>query len=104
MAGLFKALRMLSDEGRVRILRLVRHEELSVAELQEILGMGQSRISMQLSQLKEAGFVEVRRVGQKSMYSLARLNGSYPMLDEMLERANNEVKEAKHDDAALELV
>lgn len=95
---------MLSDEGRVRILRLVRHEELSVAELQEVLGMGQSRISMQLSQLKEAGLVEVRRMGQKSLYSLVRLNGSYPMLDEMLERANKEIKEAKHDDAGLELV
>jgi ubiquinone/menaquinone biosynthesis C-methylase UbiE/DNA-binding HxlR family transcriptional regulator len=104
MAGLFKALRMLSDEGRVRILRLVRHEELSVAELQEVLGMGQSRISMQLSQLKEAGLVEVRRVGQKSLYSLARLNGNYPMLNEMLDRANHELKEGEHDDAGLELV
>jgi ubiquinone/menaquinone biosynthesis C-methylase UbiE/DNA-binding HxlR family transcriptional regulator len=103
MAGLFKALRMLSDEGRMRILRLLRHEELSVAELQEVLGMGQSRISMQLSQLKEAGLVEVRRMGQKSLYSLARLNGSYPMLNEMLQRANKEVKEAEHDDAGLEL-
>ena len=30
--------------------------------------MGQSRISMQLSQLKQAGLVEVRRAGQKSLY------------------------------------
>ena len=44
-------MRLLGDEGRVRILRLLNKEELSVAELQEILGMGQSRISMQLSQL-----------------------------------------------------
>jgi ubiquinone/menaquinone biosynthesis C-methylase UbiE/DNA-binding HxlR family transcriptional regulator len=104
MAGLFKQLRMLSDEGRMRILRLLRHEELSVAELQEVLGMGQSRISMQLSHLKEAGLVDVRRAGQKSLYSLARLNGNYPMLAEMLERANKEVKEAEHDDAGLALV
>ena len=32
--------------------------------------MGQSRISMQLSQLKQAGLVEVRRAGQKSLYRL----------------------------------
>ena len=37
MAGFLKALRLLGDEGRVRILRLLNKEELSVAELQEIL-------------------------------------------------------------------
>ena len=58
MAELLRAVRVLGDEARVRILRLLEREELSVAELQEILGMGQSRISMQLSQLKSAGFVE----------------------------------------------
>ena len=72
VAGLLKALRLLGDEGRLRILRLLRAEELSVAELQEILGMGQSRISMQLAQLKQAGLVDVRRAGQKSLYHLVR--------------------------------
>ena len=48
MAEFLRSFRVLSDEGRVRILRLLEREELSVAELQEILGMGQSRISMQL--------------------------------------------------------
>ena len=67
---MLKALRLLGDKARVRILRLLAKEELSVAELQEILGMGQSRISMQLSQLKQAGFVEVRRAGQKSLYQM----------------------------------
>ena len=71
MPRLLQAVRMLGDEGRVRILRLLEREELSVAELQDILGMGQSRISMQLSQLKQAGLVEVRRAGQKSLYRLA---------------------------------
>ena len=72
---LLKALRPLGDEGRLRILRLLAAEELSVAELQEILGMGQSRISMQLAQLKQAGLVEVRRSGQKSLYRASDLRG-----------------------------
>jgi ArsR family transcriptional regulator len=42
-AQLLRALKLLGDEGRLRILRLLEMEELSVAELQEILGMGQSR-------------------------------------------------------------
>jgi DNA-binding transcriptional ArsR family regulator len=41
-------------------------EELSVAELQEILVMGQSTISTHLSQLKQAGLVEDRRAGKSS--------------------------------------
>jgi ArsR family transcriptional regulator len=45
-------------------------EELSVAELQEILGMAQSRISSQLAQLRQAGLVADRREGKKAFYSL----------------------------------
>ena len=104
MAGFLKALRLLGDEGRVRILRLLNKEELSVAELQEILGMGQSRISMQLSQLKQAGFVEVRRAGQKSLYRLAAPSGSKAILTETLERSTSEIAAAFQDDGALELI
>ena len=49
---------------------LVEREELSVAELQEILGMGQSRISTHLAQLKQAGLVEDRRNGKSILYRL----------------------------------
>ena len=97
-------MRLLGDEGRVRILRLLNKEELSVAELQEILGMGQSRISMQLSQLKQAGFVEVRRAGQKSLYRLAAPSGSKAILTETLERSTSEIAAAFQDDGALELI
>ncbi len=101
---ILKALRLLGDESRVRILRLVQFEALSVAELQEILGMGQSRISMQLSQLKAAGFLEVRRAGQKSLYNLAAPLGAEVILSEVLERGAAEIKESAHDDAGLELI
>lgn len=45
-------------------------EELSVAELQEILGMGQSRISSQLALLRQVNLVSDRREGKKAFYSL----------------------------------
>jgi ubiquinone/menaquinone biosynthesis C-methylase UbiE/DNA-binding HxlR family transcriptional regulator len=104
MAGFLKALRMLGDEGRLRILRLLEKEELSVAELQEILGMGQSRISMQLSQLKQAGLVEVRRAGQKSLYRLTAPPGSQTILAEMLKRSEAEIATAAQDDDGLRLI
>jgi len=43
-------------------------EELSVLELQELLGMGQSRISTQLAKLKSEGLTEDRKVGKSSFY------------------------------------
>lgn len=63
-------LKILSDPTRLRLLALVLREELSVAELQEILGMGQSRISSQLALLRQAGLVSDRREGKKAFYSL----------------------------------
>ena len=48
MSSILKSLRLLADPTRIRILSLLRREELSVAELQEILAMAQSRISNQL--------------------------------------------------------
>ncbi len=66
---MLKSLKLLSDPTRLRILMLVDTEALSVAELQEILGMGQSRISTQLSQLKTAGLVSDERSGKNNMYS-----------------------------------
>ncbi len=101
---ILKLLRALGDPARLRILRLLAREELSVAELQEILGMGQSRISMQLSQLKQAGCVDVRRVGQKSLYRLAPPPGAQLLLEEALAKSADEIAESEHDDAGLRLV
>ncbi len=100
----FKALRILGDANRVRVLRLLDREELSVAELQEILGMGQSRISMQLAQLKGAGFAQLRRVGQKNLYQAAIPAGMNALVADVLERSAAEIPQAAHDDEALRLL
>ena len=100
MPGLLKALRLLGDESRLRILRLLEREELSVAELQEILGMGQSRISMALSQLRQAGLVDLRRAGQKSLY---RFSGGDTVAG-LLRESAPELAESRDDDEALRLI
>ena len=51
--SIVKMLRVVADPNRLRILLLLKAEELSVAELQEILVMGQSTIATHLSQLKQ---------------------------------------------------
>jgi SAM-dependent methyltransferase len=68
--GSWDTLKILSDSTRVRLLALLRREELSVGELEEILGMAQSRISSQLAQLRQAELVVDRREGKKAFYSL----------------------------------
>ncbi len=86
------------------MLRLLDKEELSVADLQEILGMGQSRISMQLSKLRQAGFVAARRSGQKSLYRLTVPPANETIVREVLEQSASEISECGHDDEGLNLV
>ncbi|MGB8028681.1 MAG: metalloregulator ArsR/SmtB family transcription factor [Terracidiphilus sp.] len=98
-------LKVMADPNRLRILLLLKAEELSVAELQEILGMGQSTISTHLSQLKQAELVEDRRTGKSSLY---RVSPSAPAggspLDEILDKAKDEIAEAGADEAAMRRV
>jgi ubiquinone/menaquinone biosynthesis C-methylase UbiE/biotin operon repressor len=106
MPSIIKILRVVADPNRLRILLLLKAEELSVAELQEILVMGQSTISTHLSQLKQAGLVEDRRTGKNNLYQLSPTgltSGSSP-LGEILSRAQSEIPEAAHDQTELRRV
>ena len=68
IASTINLLRLVADPTRLRLLLLLDQEEVSVAELQDILGMGQSRISSHLAQLKRAGLVADRRSGKNVYY------------------------------------
>jgi ubiquinone/menaquinone biosynthesis C-methylase UbiE len=102
--SIVKSLRVLGDPNRLRMLLLLSREELSVAELQEILGMGQSSISTHLAQLKHAGLVEDRRTGKNIWYRAKSDGEVLPGLLTVLQAAPQELPEARHDQAALDLV
>ena len=106
MPSIVKTLRVVADPNRLRMLLLLKSEELSVAELQEILAMGQSTISTHLSQLKQAGLVEDRRTGKSNLYRLSAPAASAGggLLDELLGRAEQEIAEASADQAAMRRV
>src|SRR5512144_851983 len=72
MSATLRALRVLSDPTRLRIVALLEKDELSVHELQEISRMGQSRISTHLGLLQDAGLVHSRREGKRTFYKLNR--------------------------------
>jgi len=98
MASIVKILRVLADPNRLRILLLLGSEELSVAELQEILAMGQSTISTHLSQLKQAKLVEDRRTGKSNLYHLVKQD---TVVSGLLSQARKEIPEARPDQAAM---
>lgn len=102
MASILKSLKLLTDPSRLRVLSLLAQEELSVAELQEILAMGQSRISTHLSQLRQAELVEDRRSGKNSLYRLRP--GTPRELLDLLKTGALEIPESASDFRALELI
>jgi len=63
--------RLLGDDARLRLLRLLDAERLNVGELTSILGIAQSGVSRHLGLLKDAGFVEERRDGGFTYFRLA---------------------------------
>ena len=106
MASTINFLRLLADPTRLRLLLLLEQEELSVAELQQILGMGQSRISSHLAQLKRAGVVEDRRAG-KNVYYGASENGQgsrRARVAELSRTLARELPETSRDRTSLKLV
>lgn len=108
MASILKSLSLIADPTRVRILLLLREEELSVAELQDILTLPQSNISAQLARLKSAGLVEDRRSGKNRLYRLpvptAKERESHERFLSIVEAAGAEIREVKRDATALRVV
>lgn len=70
-------LRALADPTRVRLLCALENEELTVAELQEVLDVAQSRVSTHLGRLKKAGLALDRVDGPHRYYRLA--DGAMPV-------------------------
>lgn len=104
MSSILKSLRLIADPTRLRILNLLRREDLSVVELQDILGMGQSRISSQLSQLRLAKLVTDRRSGKNIIYTFGSDDTEFDeRLLQALDLAISDVGEIAEDCAALEL-
>ena len=100
-------LRLLADSTRLRLLLLLEQEELSVAELQDVLGMGQSRISSHLAQLKRAGVVADRRAGKNVYYGLTKggaRDSRQVRVSEIARTLAREMPETTRDRTALKLV
>jgi len=97
-------LKLLADATRLRLLHLLAQEELAVAELQEILGMGQSRISNHLALLRQHGLATDRREGKRSFYIHTRPAGPLGELVAASLAASAGDPEVQTDQQALERI
>jgi len=90
----FKA---LSDETRLRILKLLEGGELCVCDITAALDMTQPNVSFHLGILKEAGLIKDRKAGRWSYYDLD-LTGmmNRVVIPTALERMDGEKVSADH--------
>lgn len=109
--------RLLGDEARLRLLRVLSRERLNVTELTGVLGLAQSGVSRHLGLLKDAGLVVEEKDGGFTYYRIApgvrsgdaqgvRPDGSgslWPVLEAQFAAAAGEPA-ARADDARLQEV
>jgi len=106
MQDLIKAMKALSDETRLRILKVLLERECCVCEVMQALDISQSRASRNLGILQNAGFLKVRRDGAWIVYSmdwqtanrfatsLAKLLRDSPISNEVLTQDKERLKHA----------
>jgi len=100
--------RLLGDEARLRLLRVLRRERLNVTELTGILGLAQSGVSRHLGLLKDAGFVAEDKDAGFTYYRLAQpSNGErravWAALEEQFDQSADDVA-VRADEARLQEV
>jgi DNA-binding transcriptional ArsR family regulator len=99
MRDFIQVTKALSDETRVRILKLLEQGELCVCELMEVLGMGQSTVSKHLGILHTAGLVERRKAGTWSYYKLSdeAINKYNLVFQELMKQFLNDDRRVRED-------
>ena len=101
--------RLLGDEARLRLLRVLAHDRFNVTELTGVLGLAQSGVSRHLGLLKEADLVSEERDGAYTYYRLSpdvRENGRgplWPLLESQF-AASRQAATVRADDARLQEV
>lgn len=92
-------LRAVGEETRFRIVALLRHGELTVSDLTDILGQSQPRISRHLKLLTDAGVVDKHREGTWAFFDLVGDGAIGDLIDCMFRHTDDHdaVLAADHD-------
>ena len=92
MREFIRVFKALSDETRLRMLKLLSEGELCVCEIMQAMEISQTRASRNLGILKAAGLVEDRRDGQWVHYSLSKeaITDYAPLLELLINSLNDD--------------
>lgn len=91
-------LKALGDENRIRILNLLKDEELCVGEIEHILGITQSNASRHLTKLSMLKIVVYEKKAQWVYYKLSKETlEEFPFIKELLENELNKIDICKRD-------
>ncbi len=83
--GVLDALKAVGEETRLRIVALLRHGELTVTDLTEILGQSQPRVSRHLRLLVDARVVTKHREGTWAFFRLVEAEPLRGVVDGVLD-------------------
>jgi ArsR family transcriptional regulator len=67
-------LKSISHPKRLEVVHLLRDQELSVTQIQEMLDLPQANLSQHLMIMRQAGIVKTRKKGKQILYSLTHKN------------------------------
>ncbi len=93
MRELVKVAKALSDETRIRMLKLLLEEDICVCEMQEIFPLSQSQVSRNLKALMDVGFLKRWREGKCVVYQADRDNSNrycQAILDALIDSFNED--------------
>jgi len=74
MREIVRASKALSDEIRIRMLKLLLEKDICIGEMQEIFPLSKSQVSRNLKMLMDAGFLKRWREGKCIVYEADRDN------------------------------
>ena len=97
--SIFKA---LSDETRLRIMKLLLKKELCVCEIEAALNIPQSKVSRHLTVLRSVGLVEGRREGTWIFYSFFKPENDFgKSIVQIIKNALSDSELVKQDEERL---
>lgn len=104
-ADLVYILKALADENRIRILNLLRNDELCVCDIEDVLGIKQSNASRHLNRLKVAGIIVSEK---KSQWVYFRLKDDtfvkFPFLSVIINDEVGKINVCKKDSELLKKI
>lgn len=99
---LIQILKALSDENRIRILNILKDEELCVGEIEHILGINQSNASRHLNKLSSLNIITYEKKAQWVYYKLdEKICEEYPFIKSLLSIELSKIDECNKDNERL---